>query len=62
MSLFIACEAGTYRTLNDDSCQLCPANNTVKDMEAATECRCVDGFYRNDKEGPEISCTGIIIT
>ena len=56
---FIACSAGTYRALNDNSCQSCPENADIS-MIAASECSCVAGFYRNNspQEGPEVSCTG----
>ncbi len=52
---------GTYRTLSDSSCQQCPGN-TRRDAEAASVCRCLDGFYRNDppQEGPETGCTSEI--
>ena len=53
-----ACGAGTYRALDDMSCQPCPSN-TEMDMMAATECRCLDGFFRDlQQEGPASGCTG----
>ena len=56
---FVACGAGNYRSLSDTSCLPCPGN-TVTDVVGASECRCLEGFYRNDspQEGPEVACTG----
>ncbi len=54
VSYIAACSPGTFRTLSNSSCQQCPGN-TRRDAEAASVCRCLDGFYRNDppQEGPE---------
>ncbi len=54
----IACSAGTYRALSENSCQSCP-DNTDGSMVAASECSCVAGFYRKNspQEEPEIGCT-----
>ena len=59
----IACSAGTYRALSDNSCRSCP-ENTDRSMVAASECSCVAGFYRNNspQEGPEVGCTGNLLT
>ena len=43
-----ACPAGKYRSDNDTTCQQCP-DNTVMDQEAAPECECLNGYFRNDK-------------
>ena len=43
-----ACPAGTYRSACDTTCQQCPGN-TVMDQEAATQCECLDGYFRNNE-------------
>ena len=51
MCVFIfpsACPAGEYRSVNDTTCQQCPGN-TVMDQEAAAQCECLDGYFRNDE-------------
>ena len=66
-----ACPAGKYRSVSDTTCQQCPGN-TVMDQEAAAQCECLDGYFRNDEnrtdpgaqhlvspihEKPNTSCT-----
>ena len=48
MFCFSACPTGEYRSVNDTTCQQCPGN-TVMDKEAATQCECLDGYFRNDE-------------
>ena len=43
-----ACPAGQYRSESDTTCQQCPGN-TVMDQEAAAQCECLDGYFRNDE-------------
>ena len=42
-----ACPAGTYRSSVDETCQQCPSN-TVMDIEAAPQCECLPGYFRDD--------------
>ena len=44
----LACPAGKYRSVSDTTCQQCPGN-TMMDQEAATQCDCLDGYFRNDE-------------
>ena len=71
-SCYSACPAGQYRSTNDTTCQNCPAN-TVRTQTAASECECLDGYFRNNEnrvtdpatqrflsapdEGPSAACT-----
>ena len=34
--------------MSDTTCQQCPGN-TVMDVEAAAQCECLDGYFRNDE-------------
>ena len=34
--------------MSDTTCQQCPGN-TVMDQEAAAQCECLDGYFRNDE-------------
>ena len=43
-----ACPAGQYRSESDTTCQQCPGD-TVMDQEAAVQCECLDGYFRNDE-------------
>ena len=43
-----ACEAGEYRSSEVTTCQQCP-DNTVTDVEAASECQCLTGYFRNNE-------------
>ena len=45
---YSACPAGKYRSVSDTTCQQCPGN-TVMDQEAAAQCECLDGYFRNDE-------------
>ncbi len=53
--LLPVCPAGTYRSLTDDqgTCIDCPMNTAI-DVEGASICSCLNGFFR-DGQG---DCTG----
>ena len=34
--------------MSNTTCQQCPGN-TVMDQEAAAQCECLDGYFRNDE-------------
>ena len=42
--LCIACPAGTYLSLSNNSCSTCPANS-ISEEEGLTQCTCADGYY-----------------
>ena len=47
-SAVAACEAGEYHSSGVTTCQQCP-DNTVTDVEAAPECQCLTGYFRNNE-------------
>ena len=69
---YSACPAGQYRSEDNKTCQLCPAN-TVTHQEAASECECWNGYFRykadvnrpnvpgitwpSSDEGPSVGCS-----
>ena len=48
VSSVTACEAGEYRSSGVTTCQQCP-DNTETDEEAASECQCLTGYFRNNE-------------
>ena len=42
------CPAGQYRSADDTTCQPCPAD-TVMDLDGVAECKCLDGYFRNNE-------------
>ena len=66
----LACPAGQYRSERDTTCQPCPQGNTEMDQVAASECSCLNGYFRNSEssndtakfekpksETPDYDCT-----
>ena len=64
------CQAGRYRSQHDATCQQCPQGNTEMDQVAASECSCLNGYFRNNEstldtmkfenpknETPDYDCT-----
>ena len=49
------CDPGMYIVTND-TCLPCPANSNSTQSEASV-CPCFEGYYRADREPPEMNCT-----
>ena len=47
-SAVTACAAGKYGYSEVATCQQCP-DNTEIDVEAASECQCLTGYFRNNE-------------
>ena len=57
--LSVACGPGKYRSHDDSTCKSCPLNSESH-LAAASECRCLSGYFRAPSEGASTACSGLL--
>ncbi len=56
--MFVVCLPDTFKSnVSNTRCLPCPANS-FSNFTESTECDCIEGWYRAEKDSPETDCTG----